>query len=104
MIALEDAKKIAMDNLANMSDSGSTELEVAKVQEESFGWVFFYQSREYLKRGTLSSMLAGNAPFVVLRDSGIIKTLGTAHPASFYIDELRKEYGSLPGPSPLPQR
>jgi hypothetical protein len=102
MIGLEDAKRIAIGHLANLSDSGGTELEIAKVQEESFGWVFFYQAREYLERGMLSSMLAGNAPFVVLRESGAIKTLGTVHPASFYIDELRKKYGSLSGEGPLP--
>jgi len=92
MITLKEAEIIANAHLIHMEKSGSAELKITKIKEEPFGWVFFYQSKEYLEKGNLSSMLAGNAPFVVLCASGAIKTLGTARPSDFYIEQLRKEY------------
>lgn len=91
MITQEKAEAIAMSHLIQMEQTGSVELKIAQVREESFGWVFFYQSKDYLEKGSLSSMLAGNAPFAVLRESGELRTFGTAHPSDFYIDQLKKE-------------
>lgn len=91
MITQEKAEAIAMSHLAQMGQSGGVELKITNVREESFGWVFFYQSRDYLEKGSLSSMLAGNAPFAVLRESGVVKTFGTVHPSDFYIEQLKKE-------------
>lgn len=62
-------------------------LQLTRIQEEPFGWVFFYQSKSHLETGELSSMLAGNAPFIVDRKTGCVHILGTAHPADFYIKE-----------------
>jgi hypothetical protein len=37
------------------------ELTIAK----PYGWIFFYQSNEFLDNGTQSAHLAGNAPIIV---------------------------------------
>ena len=66
-------------------------LQLTNTQEESFGWVFFYQSKEYMETGALSSMLAGNAPFIVNRRDGAVHVLGTVHPVDVYL----KEYAQL---------
>jgi hypothetical protein len=59
-------------------------------REEDFGWVFFYQSAEYLKSGATRDALAGNAPLVVLRDSGEVRATGTALPLDSYLEQFRE--------------
>jgi hypothetical protein len=46
--------------------------------EFSAGWVFFYESRDYLEGGTVSSALAGNAPLIVGKKDGAVHLTGTA--------------------------
>jgi hypothetical protein len=58
-------------------------------REEDFGWVFFYQSAEYVKSSCTSDLLAGNAPIVVLRDSGEIHVTGTALPVDDYLEKFK---------------
>jgi len=60
--------------------------------EEPFGWVFFYQSAAYIRSGATSGRLAGNSPLVVLRDSGEIRTTGTAYPLDHYLRRIRDEW------------
>jgi hypothetical protein len=58
-----------------------------------YGWVFFYQSREFLDNGAQSAMLVGNAPIVVNRHTFELRVTGTARPLEHYLDEYEK---SLP--------
>ncbi|MCA6924602.1 YrhB domain-containing protein [Pectobacterium versatile] len=51
------------------------------------GWVFCFQSREYLETGDSSALLAGNAPFIIDKDSGEIHSLGTAYPIEKYLQD-----------------
>ena len=55
-----------------------------ETKEESFGWVFFYNSKEYIETGNLSFTLAGNAPFIIDKITGEIYITGTAHPLEYY--------------------
>lgn len=57
-----------------------------------YGWVFFYESSAAVKNpNDFSSRLAGNAPFVVLRDSLELKILGTAYPVEHFLRELESK-------------
>lgn len=87
MITIRTAKTIANRHIAELHKTTGISLQITKIQEELFGWVFFYESKEYMNTGNLSSMLAGNAPFIIDNQAGEIYTLGTAHPAEFYIQE-----------------
>lgn len=58
-----------------------------------FGWVFFYQLREYLQSGNLSHALAGNAPIIVDRQTGQISVTGTAYSIEYYIEEYKAKNG-----------
>lgn len=60
---------------------------------ESFGWVYFYNTRRFIDDGDLRSAIAGNAPIVVLRETGEVLVTGTAHPVDHYLDEIRTTYG-----------
>ncbi len=48
-----------------------------KTIEVGEGWVFFYNSREFIETGDLSSALAGNGPIFVDR-SGAVRKLPSA--------------------------
>jgi hypothetical protein len=60
-----------------------------RTRDEDFGWVFFYQSADYLRSGEFSDQLAGNAAIVVLRDSGALHATGTALPIDDYLEQFR---------------
>ena len=55
------------------------------------GWVFCFQSREYLETGDSSALLAGNAPFIIDKDSGEIHSLGTAYPIEKYLQDYEEK-------------
>ena len=72
-------------------------IDVDLLEEETmhldFGWVFFYQSREYLQSGNLSYALAGNAPIIIDRQTGQISETGTAYSVDYYIEKYEAKNG-----------
>lgn len=56
--------------------------------ETEWGFVFFYQSKQYVETGDFSAALAGDAPLVVLKETGDIYAMGTAEPVDDYLKEL----------------
>jgi hypothetical protein len=58
-----------------------------------YGWIFFYQSNEFLDSGTWSAQLAGNAPIIVDRYTFELRLTGTARPLEEYLAEYE---ASLP--------
>ena len=55
--------------------------------EKYWGWVFFYQSKTYLKSKDFRDMLVGNAPIIVDKNSGQLTYTGTEHDIQYYINE-----------------
>lgn len=53
--------------------------------ERPWGWVFFYNSREYATTGDPGSQLFGNAPYMVNKETGEIFDTGTAEEIDVYI-------------------
>jgi hypothetical protein len=47
--------------------------------------------REYLETGETSALLAGNAPFIVDKDTGEIHVFGTAHPLKEYLQNYEEQ-------------
>jgi Immunity protein 35 len=99
MMNTTEAEALAKQYLIDLEGKIGTPLRLTKTQEESFGWVFFYQSKEYVETGNLSSMLAGNAPFIIDRVAGALYVLGTAHPTEVYIKEYEQRRGLGETPS-----
>jgi hypothetical protein len=58
--------------------------------EDEFGWVFFYESEDYIKSGSYREMLLGNAPLMISRQDGHLHVTGTAHPVEFYIENFKR--------------
>ncbi len=64
----------------------------------SQGWYFCFESQEFLESGDEAARLAGNAPFIIAKDSGEIHSLGTAKPLEEYLQdyEIKKATFGLP--------
>lgn len=58
--------------------------------ERTWGWVFFYNSKRYLETREFRDALAGNAPYIVNRQTGDLRVTGTAHPIEHYIAEYER--------------
>ena len=65
-----------------------------KTIEQDFGWVFFYESKNYIETGDYADMLMGNAPIIVNKSSGDIHITGTAEPIEVYIDRYKESLAS----------
>jgi hypothetical protein len=50
-------------------------------------WVVFYGSRRFKDTGSAEYAVAGNAPFIVDRQSGAVVPTGTAQPTEHYVAE-----------------
>ena len=87
MIDITQAQRIAASYLDQMQLETKKFLQIVRVIEKSFGWIFFYQSTEYVETGTFRKMLAGNAPFVIDIKDGKLQVFGTAHSIDTYIEQ-----------------
>ena len=64
-------------------------LTINDVSEYDFGWVFCYNTKEFLETGDLSFALGGNAPIIADRKDGQLYVTGTANPLEFYLEQYR---------------
>ncbi len=59
----------------------------AQTLDLPYGWVFFYQNRQYLDTGEMESLFGGNAPIIFNRVFGDYRVTGTAHGVERYLRE-----------------
>lgn len=59
-----------------------------------FGWVFFYQSYDYIYKGDDRKMLVGNNPIMVDKDLNLVIRAGTSYDIDKYIDLYMKNRGN----------
>lgn len=93
MVTKDEARRLVEAKISTWRPiAPGTEIVIvdASTRETAFGWIFFYQSKQYLETGVLKYALAGNAPLIVDRDSGEIVETGTAYPIEHYIEEFEK--------------
>jgi hypothetical protein len=91
----QDAAQRALKHINRSFDHPTDSLVLLDEEtlDRSYGWVFFYQSKNYVETGRSSSRLAGNGPIVVLRSDGSIHELGTANPLEDEIAAFERERG-----------
>jgi hypothetical protein len=96
MFSVLEAKKKALNYLADIEKEMEMPLLLIEdeVIESEIAYAFFYNSKDYIETGDISSCLAGNGPIIVLRNNGKIIEGGTDSPVEYYLDNLKK-YGSL---------
>lgn len=90
---LSEAKNIAESHLETLRDSCPVEIEINPdvTEEFEFGFVFYYNSKEYWKTNDFTKSLAGNGPLLVKRDTGELITL----PSNRGVKRSLKELGLL---------
>ncbi|WP_046658604.1 YrhB domain-containing protein [Lysobacter capsici] len=73
-IDFEAARHLAQTRIASHARQSQDEFVLVPehTQEIARGWVFFYNSREFVETGNASAMLAGNGPILVERDGTVI--------------------------------
>ena len=89
---LAEAEKLVLLESAKTIEDIECELIHCKTIEKDWGWVFFYQSSDFIKSGNFLSMLGGNAPIIVNKLTSDLTYTGTALEVGHYIKEYE---GSL---------
>ena len=72
MLTYEQALEKAKAFLATIETSPGVVLEIIEpsVEDHGFGWIFPYNTAEYLRTGTLQSALVGTQPLLVDKRNG----------------------------------
>lgn len=63
--------------------------------EKPYGWVFFYNTREFVRSGNPFVGLAGNAPLIVNSSTSEVRPTGTAEPLENYLAAYERSLGLL---------
>lgn len=95
MINFEEAKLLAEQRIKEyMSYDDSLTLILLEDETiyEDFGWIFFYNSKEFVETGDMSYALGGNAPLLVDKNVGQVFETGTAMPIEEYIKSYRQHH------------
>jgi hypothetical protein len=97
VLTREEARQLVYARISAESPCAEQAVELAIVDSETiekeYGWVFFYQTKEYLKSGNIIDALVGNAPFIVNKYTGELIETGTANPIEDYIAEYETQSG-----------
>lgn len=90
VVTKDQAREAVREHLDAMNSAVDLVIQDEHTRDEDFGWVFFYQSADYLRSGAFSDQLAGNAPIVVLRETGALHVTATALPVDDYLEQFRR--------------
>ena len=92
MIDKETAKNLAQKYLDNWWPDCKIQFVICDEYtiERPFGWVFFWNSKEYLETQDPGQQLGGNAPLIVDRRDGAIHVTGTARSIEEYIESYEQ--------------
>ena len=97
MISLKKATELIQSEILKLPVSSNVKLAIMpnETVEFEYGWVFFYQSEEFVKTGNLNSMVGGNAPLLLDKYTAQILTTGTRMGEDFYIEKYLKHRDSI---------
>lgn len=81
MIELDDARVIADNLVAELNEDVRQNIELAvrhsSVRDVGIGWLFYFNSLEYIKTGdSEKALLGGNTPFIVAKEDGSLHFFG----------------------------
>ena len=85
------AKEIALAHVRQLALSAGDEFDILpeSTVEDTKGWVFFYNSADFVRTRSPMDSLAGNGPILVLRDGSVVD-LPSAVPWKDALKDLRR--------------
>lgn len=96
MLSYEDARLIAVQYIAVKEADATYGIELvldeSHVADVGYGWVFYYNSDQYLRTGNISYALAGNAPFLVRKDNGVVHEFWSGESLETQLREYEEKY------------
>jgi hypothetical protein len=89
MLTKPEALKLVREEVEKESIAAGIELGVMDefTVEFEYGWMFSYQSMDYIRTQDVYYLVGGNAPYIVDKFTGQIHTTGTRHDKQFYIEK-----------------
>ena len=97
MLTRQEAEQLVYARINAEDANAEQTVELAIIDNETiekeYGWVFFYQTKEYLKTGNVLDAVVGNAPYIVNKFTGELIEAGTANPIEDYIAEYETRSG-----------
>lgn len=87
MISKEEAYKKVEKILNNLEYGDKYIVDKNATDDYEWGWVIYYNTETYIKTNEIEYALMGNAPFLVMKDTGKVVETGTSEPVDVYIDE-----------------
>jgi hypothetical protein len=78
-ISFDQAKTLAEKTVRGFAEANGDAFDIVSHEMIDQGWLFFYNSKEFIASGDPSACLVGNGPIFVDR-SGAVKALPTAIP------------------------
>ncbi len=81
MITIDDAMALVRSEISKENPyEPDLVLEILESEtlEKEWGWIFFYESADYIRIEDEKYAIAGNAPFIVNKTSGELVVTGTA--------------------------
>lgn len=91
-LTLEEARALALKDLTQHGSKYNYAFYDADAQCKRYGWILFFNTREYIETGDFLHALGGNGPIIVMHD-GTIHRFGTAKAAETTIADFEREHG-----------
>ena len=87
------AVEIANEYLARLESNVGEKLALLldDTLDRDYGWIFFFQTQEWIEAQHFEKMLAGNAPFLVEKVGGKLVQFGTVLPVEDYLRRYEAE-------------
>ena len=97
MINFDQAKTLALNELREIERKSNIRVALLEADSLSFeyGWVFFYQSEDFVRSGDESKLVGGNAPILVDKFNSTVLHTGTSKTTEHYIEiysQFKKEW------------
>ncbi|MEM9220622.1 MAG: YrhB domain-containing protein [Cyanobacteria bacterium P01_F01_bin.150] len=85
MFTIDQAQSL-VQNFIDKNSSGEIQLsiDVRHTIEKNYGWIFFYNSKQYIETGNIRSLAVGCGPILFDKKNGEITRFGTAFPVEKY--------------------
>ncbi len=100
---IDENRARQMASLTIREDDGLLRIQDQSTLRLSFGWIFLYQSAEFLDTGDYSTMISGNAPLLVDRFTGALWITDTEQRPDAYAENYLTTGNPLVAAAALPE-